>query len=170
MQDEDDAALPPKQPEDEFEDFGEEEPYAAPDADGGYSSSDFHNVIQKQIVNATYETLVETKLHWGLVEPFLHAAREMCRGDFQRTGRIRVHGAAAEGEGWVEAEEAYVSLSIADQDDGQEWLSQTWWLSDIVLAGADPAQVREAARALERTTAKLDAWLSANEKGPDEDG
>ena len=51
-----------------------------------------------------------------------------------------------------------------------EWLAKTWWLSDIVLAGADPAEVREAARALERTTAKLDAWLSANEKGPDEAG
>jgi len=174
MQDEDTDAPPPKEQPDEplgvEDEFFSNEPYASPDADGGYTSADFHNVIQKQIVNATYETLVESKLHWGLVEPFLHAAREICRGDFRRTGRIRVHGAAAEGEGKAEAEEAYVSLSIADQDDGQEWLAQTWWLSDIVLAGADPAQVREAARALERTTAKLDAWLSANERGPDEDG
>jgi hypothetical protein len=174
MQDEDEKALPSERPEEPFEESGEDEPFDEPYAPagdkGGYTTSDFHNVIQKQVVNATYDTLVESKLHWGLVEPFLHAAREMCRGDFRRTGRVQIHGTAAEGERCTEAEEAYVSLSIADQDDGREWLAQTWWLSDIVLAGADPAQVREAARALERTTAKLDAWLSANEKGPDEGG
>lgn len=175
MQDEDEAPLPPKQTEEPFEEFGDEEPfadepYAPAGDDGGYTTSDFHNVIQKQVVNATYETLIETKLHWGLIEPFLHAAREMCRSDFRRTGRVRIHGTAAEGEGWTDAEEAYVSLSIADQDDGEEWLSQTWWLSDLVLASGDPAQVREAASALERTKAKLDAWLADNEKGPDEAG
>jgi|GEM_PF-1865826 len=169
MQDEDDATQPPAGAGEPFDDetFASE-PYGPADDDGGYTSSDFHNVIQKQVVNATYETLVDTKLHWGLIEPFLHAAREMCRGDFLRTGRIGIHGAVAEDEGWTDSEEAYVSLSIADQDDGREWLSQTWWLSDLVLAGSEPERVREAARALERTKQKLDAWLAANEKGPDE--
>lgn len=139
------------------------------DADG-YSTSDFHNVVQKQILNATYETLVETKMHWALIEPFLHAAREVSIGDFRRTGSVRVHGVAAEGEAWVEAEEAYLSLSVADQDDGHEWLSETWWLSDLILAGGDPVRVREAARALERTVGKLDAWLAVQGEGPDEAG
>lgn len=136
----------------------------------GYTTSDFHNVVQKQILHAIYETLVDTKIHWSLIEPFLHAARDVCRGDFRRTGRIEIHGVAPEAETWVEAEEAYVSLSIADQDDGAEWLSETWWLSDLVLAGGDPERVREAARALERSVAKLDAWLEANVKGPGEAG
>jgi len=148
---------------------GPDEPDAFEDQ-GGYTTSDFQTVIQKQVLNATYETLAETKFHWGLVEPFLHAAREMCRGDFRRTGRIQIHGVAAEGDGWADAEEAYVGLSIADQDDGREWLSQTWWLSDLVLASGDPGQVREAALALERTVAKLDTWLSSHDKGPDEAG
>ncbi|HEX9931918.1 MAG TPA: hypothetical protein VGB08_03670 [Allosphingosinicella sp.] len=164
---------PPQAPDEEFREaeaaaYTDDPAAAAPEAGDGYTTSEFHNVIQKQVLNATYETLVETKLHWELVEPFLHASREICRGDFRRTGRIEVHGVEAQGEDWVEAEEAYLALSIADQDDGREWLSQTWWLSDIVLAGADPARVREGARALERTVAKLDAWLATQEKGPDE--
>ena len=133
----------------------------------GYTTSEFHNVVQKQILNATYESLLETKIHWALIEPFLQAARDVCRGDFRRTGRLEVHGVVAEGEGWADAEEAYLSLSISDQDDGREWLSETWWLSDLVLAGGDPRQVGEAARALERSVARLDAWLAAQEGGED---
>jgi hypothetical protein len=164
-----DEAPEPKPPEEAVSPADEDEhlPDEGPD---GYTTSDFHNVVQKHIVNATYEALVDTKLHWDLIEPFLLAAREICRGDFVRTGRVGIHGAAAAGDGWAEAEEAYVSLSIADQDDGLEWLSQTWWLSDLVLAEADPARVRDAARALERTVAKLDLWLEANAKGPAEGG
>jgi hypothetical protein len=163
MQDEDE---PPPQVTDESLD--EEAEGAADYETDGYTTADFHNVVQKQILNATYETLVETKMHWALIEPFLRAARDVCRGDFRRTGRIGIHGVAAVAEGWTEAEEAYVSLTIADQDDGEEWLSETWWLSDLALAEGDPARVREAARALERSVAKLDAWLAANDKGPGE--
>ncbi|HYG29200.1 MAG TPA: hypothetical protein VD887_03185 [Allosphingosinicella sp.] len=165
----DEQAQEPPPGEHDFE--GEEDHGVPPEYDAeGYTTSDFHNVVQKQVLNATYETLVETKMHWALIEPFLHAAREVCVGDFRRTGSVRIHGVAADGEAWVEAEEAYVSLSIADQDDGHEWLAETWWLSDLVLAGADPARVREAARALERTVAKLDAWLATQSEGPDEAG
>jgi hypothetical protein len=138
-----------------------------------YTTSEFHNVIQKQIIGATYEMMVESKLPWEVVEPFLRASRDMFRGDFERTGRVAIHGVAAGGEDgeWVDAEEAYLSLSVADQDDGRDWLSETWWLSDLVIAEGDPTRVREAARALERSVAKLDAWLAANDsptKGPDD--
>jgi hypothetical protein len=153
-----DAPAEPEAPEAEL--F---EAYAAPASQDGYTTSEFHNVVQKQILNATYETLVETKLHWDLVEPFLRAARDVCRGDFQRTGRIEVHGVVAEGEDWKDAEEAYLSLSIADQDDGREWLSETWWLSDLVLAAGDPARIRESARALQRTVTRLNAWLAEHD-------
>ena len=36
-----------------------------------YSSADFHNVVQKHVLNALYETMIETKLEWTLVAPFL---------------------------------------------------------------------------------------------------
>jgi hypothetical protein len=137
-----------------------------------YTTAEFHNVVQKHIVGATYEMMVESKFPWELVEPFLRASRDMFRGDFERTGRLGIHGVTGEGDSWIDAEEAYVSLSVADQDNGREWLSETWWLSDLVLAEADPRRVREAARALGRTVAKLDAWLNANDpeqaKGPDD--
>ena len=167
----------PQQPEPRPEEPGEEgesdalADYESPGDDLAYTLADFHNVIQKQVLNATYETLIESKLAWELVEPFLNAAREVCRGDFLRTGRVQVHGVVAEGEGWSDAEEAYLSLSIADQENGSEWLSRTWWLSDLVLAEADPKQVREAAGAIERSLEKIKGWLAENEaKGPDADG
>ena len=169
---EEEPAAPPDEPEQDKE-FDEFEDYDVGEPDGGhaYSTAEFHNVIHKQIVNATLETLADTKLDWVLIEPFLRAARDMCRGDFRGTGRVEIHGAAQQGDAWVDAEEAYVSVSVADQDDGTEWLSETWWLSDLVLAGGDPAQVRDAVRALERSIAKLNAWLETPQtKGPDEAG
>jgi hypothetical protein len=170
-------------PEEEAEPVGGFEAYEPFGGDEGgdeprfaYTTSEFHNVIQKQVIGAAYEMMVESKLPWHAVSPFLRAARDLFRGDFERTGRVGIHGVQAEGDAWIEAEEAYLSLSVADQDDGREWLSETWWLSDLVLAEEDPARVREAARALERTVAKLDSWLSQNEaksaeadaKGPDD--
>ena len=166
------AEAQPDEPEDD-EEFDEFEDYEVGEPEGGhaYTTAEFHNVIHKQIVNATLETLSASKLDWVLVEPFLRAARDMCRGDFRRTGRVEIHGAAQQDDAWVDAEEAYVSVSVADQDDGTEWLTETWWLSDLVLAGGDPAQVRDAVRALERTVAKLNTWLDSNQtKGPDEAG
>jgi hypothetical protein len=148
-----------------YDDYAEE-------GERAYSTSEFHNIVQKHILNATYETIAETKLHWELVQPFLDAARDMCRGDFVRTGRLELHGVVAEGEETSEAEEAYLSVSIADQDDGREWLSETWWLSDVVLAGGDPERVREAASALGRSLERINAWLDEHgqAKGPDESG
>ena len=140
-------------------------------ADSSFTSADFHNVAQKQILNAVYETLVENKLDWTLVQPLLEAAREMCRADFREAARIRLHTVRAEGDGWVDAEEAYLGIAIPDRDDGQEWLSETFWVSDIATADGDPEQVRRIIAALERSVAKLNAWLEDKEKGgPDESG
>jgi hypothetical protein len=161
----------PADPDREAEEQGAYEDYEA-EGERAYTTSEFHNIIQKQILNATYETLAETKLHWELVQPFLDAARDMCRGDFVRTGRLEVHGVVADGEHWQDAEEAYLSVSIADQDDGREWLSETWWLSDVVLAGGDPARVREGAAAIARSLERINAWLAEHgqAKGPDDGG
>ena len=134
-------------------------------AESSFTSADFHNVVQKLIINAVYETLADTKMEWGLVAPILDNARDLCRADFREAARIRLHTVRAEGEEWVEAEEAYLGIAIADRDDGQDWLSETYWISDIALADQDPERVRQVAAALERSLAKIRTWLEEQEKG-----
>jgi hypothetical protein len=125
-----------------------------------FTSADFHNVVQKQILNTVFDTLAQSKLDWSQVTPFLEAARSMCRSDFEETGRLRVHAVRAEGESWVEAEEAYVGLTVADREDGKEWVSETWWLSDLVTAENDREQVLGIIAAMERTIVRLKEWLA----------
>ena len=60
----------------------------------------------------------------------------------------------------MEAKEAYIGISVSDREDGEEWLSDTRWLSEIAIAEEDPEQVRAIVGALERTIAKLNAWLA----------
>lgn len=146
---------------DEFED---EEP------EFGYEigTAEFYNIVHKQVIHVTTETLAAAKLDWEVVEPFLNAARDVCRGDFVRTARIEVHGVAGDTGALEEAEEAYLSLSVADQDTGAEWYAETWWLSDLVLQTGDPARVREAVDALERTTARLRQWLDSADRSEGE--
>ena len=156
MAETDEPADPPEPADEEIVDPGEMTPY---------SSADFHNVVQKHVLNALYETMVETKLDWALIAPFLESARELCRADFEQSAEIRLHTVKAEGDEWVEAEEAYLGISVADRDDGHEWLSETYWLSDIAKAEDDPAQVREIIRALERTIWRLNVWLAEKEGG-----
>ena len=86
---------------------------------------DFHTVAQKQIMNAVFAALAEGKMEWPTIAPFLDTAREVCAGDFRENARIRLHTTRAEGETWVEAEEAFLGISVADRDDGAEWLSET---------------------------------------------
>ncbi|HST35002.1 MAG TPA: hypothetical protein VLK25_00015, partial [Allosphingosinicella sp.] len=81
-------------------------------------------------------------------------------GDFQDNARVRLHTTRAEGAEWVEAEEAFLGISVADRDDGLEWLSETWWLSDIATADNDRAEVEATIAGLERTIAKLRTWLA----------
>jgi hypothetical protein len=138
-------------------------------ADSSFTSADFHNAIQKQVLNAVYETLASGKLDWELILPFLDTAREICRSEFRESSRIRLHTVRAEGEEWVEAEEAYLGIAIADRDDGQDWLSETYWISDIALADGDPEQALRIVAALERSLAKINAWLAEQQKeGSDE--
>src|SRR5687768_6338638 len=140
-------------------------------ADSPFTSADFHNVVQKHILNAVYESLAAGKMDWDLIAPFLETAREICRSEFRETSRIRLHTLRAEGDGWVEADEAYLGIAVADRDDGQDWLSETYWVSDIARADGDPAEVRRIVTALERSIAKLSHWLAEQEKGgPDESG
>ena len=129
-----------------------------------FGSSDFHNVVQKHILNAVYEMLVDNKMEWGLIAPFLDSARDICRADFQESAQIRLHPQTADGGNRVDAEEAFLGISVADRDNGSEWLSETYWLSDLVIAEEDPAQVRSIVAALERSIAKIELWL-AEEKG-----
>jgi len=135
-----------------------------------FTSGDFHNVVQKQIVHAVYETLAADKLDWELVAPFLEAGRAVCRGDFRENAQIGFHSLRAEGEQWVEAEEAFLGIAVPDRDSGEEWLAETYWVSDIVVAANDPEQVRRTLAALERSLAKVRAWLDAQQSPPPEEG
>ena len=139
-------------------------------ADSEFTSADFHNVVQKQILNVVQETLATSKLDWKLVVPFLATARDLCRSDFRHGASIRLHTVRAEGDRWVDAEEAFLGISVSDREDGEEWLSETYWLSDIARAEGDPEQVRRIVAGLERTIAKLNAWLAGQEaeEGPAE--
>lgn len=132
--------------------------------DGPYTSRHFHLVTHKLISSAVAETLADAKLDWELVAPFLESAREMAQADFDES-QIRIHTVRAEGDGWVEAEEAYLGISVADRDSGEEWLSETRWLSDLAIAEDDPEQVRLIIAALERSIGKLRAWLTEKEAG-----
>ncbi len=176
MQDDPTEATEPTAPDPEPEPEGETD---LDDGEAGYGSGEFHTVVQKQVAAAVLDILATAKMDWALVEPFLEAARDICRADFEATGQMRVHGVIATDDARGEAEEAYLSVSVADQDDGGEWLSETWWLSDAMLASGDPAEVREAVLAIERSLAKVNDWLAAqeaepaptaDERGPDEAG
>jgi hypothetical protein len=133
-------------------------------ADPPFSAADFHKVVHKQVVNAAFETLAEAKLDWNLVAPFLDAAHEICRADFQEGARLRLHAAAAaESETPVERDEAFLSIAVADREDGETWLSESYWLSDIALADGDADEVRRLAAALERSLFRVKAWLAEQE-------
>lgn len=129
-----------------------------------FTSSDFHNAVHKQILNAVFETMADGKLPWELIAPFLEAAHAVCRSDFDNAS-IRLHTVRAEGDQWVEAEEAFLGISVADRDNGEEWLSQTWWLSEIATADDDAEKVRRIAAGLERSLDRIKAWLAEREEG-----
>ena len=134
-------------------------------ADSTLTAAEFHNVAHKQLLNAVTDTIAASKLDWAVVAPLLAAARDVCRGDFREGARIRFHTVKAEGEQWVDAEEAFLGIAVADRETGEDWLSETWWVSDIALADRDPERVRQVAAALERSLAKVKDWLAEHEKG-----
>jgi len=155
-----DQAPPPEEGAVEID--GEEEEFD----DTPYTLGDFHNVIHKQLINAVVDTLSEHRPHWEVVGPILDTAREICRGDFANAGSVQLHGLVQQGEQVVEAEEAYVEFTMADQDDGHLWFQETFWLSDIILTDPDPDHVRDKLRALERTIGRLNGWLAEREAPP----
>ena len=134
--------------------------------DAPYTAADFHTVIHKQLIHAVADTLSEHKPHWEVVAPFLDTAREMCRSDFETAGSVQLHGLVQQDEEVVEAEEAYVEFTIADQDDNHLWFQETFWLSDIILTDPTPDHVRDKIRALERSIARLNQWLAEQEAPP----
>ena len=133
--------------------------------DHSLTPGEFHNVVQKQIINAVIEALSDDKLDWELIAPFADAARELCRGDFRKGARIRIHSHTPGSDGLVEAEEAFIGLSVLAQDDAEEWLSQTWWLSDVVTASGDSERVRGAAAAMRRSLERIETWLEQQPEG-----
>jgi hypothetical protein len=128
-----------------------------------YTSADFQDDVHRQLVAATLATLSDNKLSPSQVAPFLDAARALCRDDVRLNGRLAVHGVEFQGADLVDADEAYLSLSVRDRDEGAEWLSQTYWLSDLALADQDLGRVRGTIAALERSIARLKDWLEARE-------
>lgn len=141
-------------------DAGEFEDDTPPlDDDRPLTSGDFHHIAQKQIMNAVFATLAESKMSWEVIEPFLAAARDVVLGDIEETAQVRLHTVQEVEGSWVDAEEAYLGISVSDRDEGHEWLSDTWWLSEIATADDDPEQVRAIIGALHKTIAKLDQWL-----------
>jgi hypothetical protein len=142
--------------------YGPDGEGALPKADEAYDSRHFHVVTHKLIINTVFEALSDAKLDWDLIAPFLESAREMAQGDFDEA-QLRLHPVRAEGEEWVEAEEAYFGISVADRDSGEEWLSETYWLSEIATAEDDPEQVRRIIAALERSIGKMRAWIAEKE-------
>ena len=142
------------------EPVNEDAPIGKPDEAGPLTVAEFHTIAQKQILNAVFAVLADAKMDWSLVAPFLDAARDLCLGDFEETGRVRLHTLRAEGDAWVEAEEAFLGISVSDRDDGAEWLSETYWVSEIATADDDPEQARAIVRGLQRSIAKIEAWLA----------
>ena len=120
-----------------------------------FTTAEFHNVVHKQIANAAYESIIGSKLDWELVAPFLDAARSVCRGEFEQSARIRFHTLRAEGEEWVEAEEAFLGIAVRGEGEELDWLSRTYWVSDIVLADEDPQAAERTIAALERSIARI---------------
>lgn len=124
-----------------------------------YTGDDFKRDVQRQMVASAVAALSDARLQWAQVAPFLDAARALCRDDLRLNGRLALHGLEQGETGLEEAEEAYLSLSVAGREDGLEWLSQTWWLSDVALADEDPERVRATLAAMERSLAKVRRWL-----------
>ena len=97
----------------------------------------------------------------------LDSARAICREDIRLNGRLVVHGLEHDGADLKPADEAYLSLSARAPSDPFDWLSQTWWLSEVALADRDPERVRAAVAAIERSLDKVRAWLADQEQAGD---
>jgi len=134
-----------------------------------YTAEDFQRDVHKQLVNSAIAALSDRELTRAQAAPFLEAARALCRDDLRLNGRAALHGLEYRGSELAAAPEAYLSLSARDRTDGVEWLSQTYWLSDLALADQDPGRVRTVIDAIERTLVRLREWLAEQEGTAGED-
>jgi hypothetical protein len=128
-----------------------------------YTSTHFQEEVHRLLVSTASAALADSRLSHAQVAPFLEAGRALCRDDLRLNGRLALHGVEHDGTQLVETDEAYLSISVRGREDGTEWLSQTYWLSDLALADQDPERVRAAVAALERSIARLREWLAARE-------
>ena len=101
--------------------------------------------LHRRVAEKTAQGLVQWKDQWVPAEDVPFLERGLTRDP---SGK------------WVDAEEAYLGIAVTDRDDGQDWLSETYWISDIALADRDPEEVRRVVAALERSIAKVNAWLA----------
>ncbi len=133
-----------------------------------YSLADFHHVVRKQLATAASAALADAKMRESELDAILYSARALTAGELEQSGRLALHGLdlGADGE-LAPAEEAYLSVSAGGENGEGEWLSLSYWLSDLALADRDPERVRAAIAAIERSLAKLNAWL-AEQEGPAE--
>ncbi len=140
-------------------------------AEEDFTTEHFHGLIHKQIVNAVYERLADGKMDWSLVRPFAEAGRRLAAAEFRDHADVRLHAIRSEGGQWVDAEEAYVGISVSDEETGETWLSETRWVSELALASDDPAHGRRVIAALERSIERIRAALEEADEatpGPDE--
>ena len=128
-----------------------------------YTSADFQEDAGKQLVDVSIAAVSAANLSWLQAARLLDAARAVCRDDLRFGGGLALHGLEYAGGELAPAEEAYLSVTGRDRDTHVEWMSQTYWLSDLALADRDPERVRTAIAAMERSLAKLNAWLEAHE-------
>lgn len=135
-----------------------------------YTSAEFHEDARKQLVDAAISAMSSAQLSWTQLAPLLDAARALCRDDLRLGGGLALHGLEYAGAELAPAAEAYLSVTARDRDTHVEWLSQTYWLSDLALADRDPERVRSAVAAMERSLAKLNAWLEEHDAVPAETG
>ena len=131
-----------------------------------YTHLHFLDDAQKQLVKTAIAALSERPLEWSQVAPFLEAARALCRDDVRLNSTLAIHGSEYQEGELVPADEAYLAVSVRDRQDQIEWLSQTFWLSDLALADQDPERVRSAIAAIERTLEKVKTWLAEEEAPP----
>lgn len=132
-----------------------------------YTSAQFIEDAHKRLVDAAVGALSEARLSWPQVAPLLDAARAVCRDDLRHGGELALHGLHYAGGELAPAQEAYLSVTARDRDTRVEWLSETYWLSELALADRDPERVRSVVAALERSLAKLNAWLEEQDAQED---
>lgn len=128
-----------------------------------YTIADFHHVVRKQLASAASAALADSKMRPSEFDAILYAARSLCRDEIEREGRLALHGLESDGAALVNAEEAYLSISAGDLKGDGEWLSLTYWLSDLALADRDPERVRAVVAAIEQSLRKIRTWLEAQE-------